>query len=415
MKELKGISASSGIAIGVVCVYETGAAAGIEHYSISKKQVDNELKRFKKALDTAETRIKKLKEVSGELFGEQGSDIITAHLSILNDKGLQKKIKDDISENLVNAEHAVEDVFKEYAQKLTGISAEKAHFEEITHDIADVRDRLLDSFKGSDSGQFKCPVGEKKPVVVAAKRLTPSMVINISRKNTLAFVAEKGGVTAHASILARTLGIPVIVGIDIEGELECRCQVIVDGALGKVIVEPDRETVQKYRKKKEKSQKRREMCKITLHEPTRTAQGRRINLKVNISTMGELELLKNTSLQKENSDTAVHYDGVGLLRTEFIFMNEKKPPEEEYQLEIYKNILQSAGNRPVVARMMDISEDKIPDFIDLPSKINPGMNLRGASAVLTFRDIYLTQARAMLRAAGEGKLKILFPMVSDSE
>ncbi len=415
MKKLTGISASPGVAIGIVCVYQASDSSKIEHYNISQKQLKNELYRLDEALLKAEKEIKQLKEASGNLFGDQGHDIISAHLSILKDKGLQNRIKEDISVNLVNAEHAIQDVFESYIKKLTGISSDKVHFEEITHDIADVKDRLLDSFFKKSSGKFECPVGEKSPVIIAANRLTPSMVIKIPKDNVLAFVTKEGGLTAHASILARTLGIPVVFGIDIEKELNGRCHCIVDGSLGKVIVNPAEKILKHYRQMQEKYHKRKKLCKLNLSQPTRTAQGKRISLKVNISTLGELELLKTAASVKESDEHTVHYDGVGLLRTEFIFMNKNEPPDEELQLEIYKKISRAANERPVTVRIMDLSGDKVPKFINIPPGINTDMNLRGASAVLTYRDIYLTQARALLRAASESNIKILFPMVSDMD
>jgi phosphotransferase system enzyme I (PtsI) len=409
MKELQGISASAGIAIGTVCIYQTGSGDNIDHYNISPEQADNEIKRLDAAFKKAETKIREMKEISGKLFGKQGNDIIGAHLSILNDENLKKKVEKDIRKNLVNAEHAVEDVFADYSKRLEG---KGLHFEEITHDIYDVRDRLFNSFAKEEEG-FACPAGEKQPVIAAAEKLTPSMVVSIDPSHVLAFVTKTGGITSHATILARTLNIPVVFDIDVDAELQCRCKAIVDGSLGKVIVEPDSETVRRYKKQQKKYESRKKLCEVIRTDPTRTAEGERINLKVNISALAETELLKTAGSADAEKDMKVHYDGVGLLRTEFIFMRENEPPGEEYQYKIYKDILEAAGGRHVVARMLDLSADKMPGFISLPPGVDDFMDIRGATAVLAYRDIYLTQARALLRASAEGEIKLLFPMVSD--
>jgi phosphotransferase system enzyme I (PtsI) len=407
MKILKGFSASGGIAQGTVCVYSREAYENIPHYEISEKQISNELKRIVDAFETANKSLDSMLEVSQDFFGKQGRDIVSAHLAILNDKAVRRKIENLIKNNKINAEHAVEDVFDSYIARL---AKSGLHFEEISHDIKDVKDRVLESF-GLGEGKFTCPIGEKGAVIVAVEHLTPSIVLSIPKENFLAFITRKGGYTAHATILARAINVPVIFGIDVEKELKCQTKIIVDGTLGKVFVDPDSKTQNAYKRKKELIEERMKVCRIERRKPARTAEGKRITLKVNISTIGELELLKEQGVFETPIDDEIHYDGIGLLRTEFIFMKDYAPPTEEEQFGIYKMIIESAGQKPVVMRLLDLSRDKLPKYIHISSGTE--VDVRGARAVTLFKEIYMIQARAMLRAAVFGNLKILFPMIAD--
>jgi len=406
MKELSGFSASPGIAIGRVCLYSADITSEIPHYGINGKQIEPELRRADRAFKTALESLENLKKVSENLFGKQGEEIIGAHLAILKDPGLKKKIQDDIRNNRVNAEHAVFDTFEDYTGRISGTD----HFRELTHDIRDVRDRLLESF-GIGGGKFSCPAGERQPVIVAADILSTSVVVNIDHEKALAFIVREGGYTSHASILARTRNIPVVFGINVEDELSCRCKAVVDGNLGKVFVDPDENTRESYRRKQQKIEKRRTLCKVRTSHPAATAEGERIHLKVNISELAELELLKSNSADGNNEK--VHYDGVGLLRTEFIFLKDAKPPSEEEQYKIYSKILDSADGSPVTVRLLDISKNKVPSYIHVPSEVNLDLDLRGARAAEIFKKLYLVQVRALLRAAVNGELKLLFPMIAD--
>jgi phosphotransferase system enzyme I (PtsI) len=402
-KELKGYSASPGITSGQVCLYSQEVSE-IPHYGISVKQIENELKRLENAYAEAALSLARMEKVSLELFGEQGKDIIVAHRAILNDPGLRKKIEKRIKDKHINAEHAVEDSFESY---ITILEEKGLHFEEISHDVKDVRDRLIESF-GHGGGKFSCPVGEKAAVVVAADSLTPSMILNVPKENVLAFVTRRGGYTSHATIIARSLNVPVIFGIDVEQELTCQAYVIVDGTLGKVYVNPDKKTKDFYKNKKKLLEERKKVCGKALLKPSKTAEGKKITLKVNISIIGELELLK---AYKTADNNGVHYDGIGLLRTEFIFMNSASAPGENEQVAIYKMVLDSVPEKPVVMRMLDPAPDKLPAY--MKAAVQNHNEIRGARAVVAYKDIFLSQARAMLRTAIYGDLKILFPMIAD--
>lgn len=398
MHSYDGLSASFGIAVGTVCLYATSEEASVPHYVISEKQVGNEIKRLEEAIQKAKHTLENMVAVSQRIMDKKASEIFSAHLFMLNDPEIFNKIVNLIKANKVNAEHAINDAFQEY---LEYYAKKEGHFFELRHDVTDVRDRLQASFHNIP-GHFVCPIGEKQPVVVAAKILTPSMVLDIPQKNVLAFVVEEGGYTSHATILARSFGIPVLFGIDIEKILHCGDEIIVDGFLGKIFVWPEKDLKARYLKKKEEAYKKALVCEQKRELPLETKHGHKIKLQVNVSSLEELDNLIGLPI-----------DGVGLLRTEFLFLHSKKPPSEDEQYKIYSDIARRIGNKPITVRLFDIGADKLPGYLSLPPQDNPDLGIRGARALDVFPEIYLAQIKALLRAAADSEIRILYPMISD--
>lgn len=399
MKVLRGIVAVRGLVKGVACLYREKVEENIPHYGIEEQNVDNEILRLDEAYKKARDSINSMFQSSQKLAGNQSaSEIIKVHQMILDDRKLYDNVVDLVKRRLVNAEHAASDVFGEYVKKLEG---KNLHFAELTHDIIDVRNHLLSSF-GGVSGHFECPVGERQPVIVVSKRLSPSMVLGIPAEHVLAFVTEEGGFTTHATILARSYGVPVIFGVDVEDNINCGDIVIVDASGGKVIITPDEKTDNYYLKKIEDVSRRQKICAVRKTEPPMTKKGKRITLKVNISMPGEMHLIED-----------FNYDGVGLLRTEFLFLGKDAPPTEKEQVKMYNHILEEARGKPVVVRLLDIGTDKLPSYLSLPEQTNPDLGIRGPRALDFFYDIYLTQMRALLESSSFGDLRVLYPMVSD--
>ncbi|MFH1754045.1 MAG: phosphoenolpyruvate--protein phosphotransferase [Candidatus Omnitrophota bacterium] len=398
MKTLKGMAASPGLVKGTACVYSETGIDQVPHYNIPKKRVGAETLRLDEALEKAKGSMAKMIEASKELFDKRAAEIFNAHLMILSDPVLYDKIVSLIRSRSINAEHAVDDAFEEY---IKSYKMSDLHFAELSHDTVDVKNRILSSFAGL-SGRFECPDGEKQAVIVVSKRLTPSLVLHIQRENVLAFITEEGGFTTHATILARSYDVPVIFGIDVEEHISCGDKVIIDGFHGKVFIAPDSKTDKLYSKKIEDLSKKKAVCEVRKIEPSQTKMGARVSLKANISLPGEMELLKG-----------LHYDGVGLLRTEFLFVNKGLPPTEEEQFRMYRHIAEEAEGREVTLRLLDIGPDKMPGYLHLPAQDNPDLGIRGARALGFFYNIYLAQIKAAMRAARHGKIRILFPMVSD--
>jgi len=398
MKTVKGVSVHSGIAKGIVCLYSGELEDRIPHYSLVQEQVGAELEKLKNAFDTSKSEMRNMIDVAAKNGDRDAVDIFNTHLLMLGDEALYSKIASLIESRLINAEHAVNDVFESYIKKY---EAEEGHFKELTHDFIDMRNRVLAEFK-LETGKFQCEIGESQPVIVAAKRLTPSMVLGLEKKNTLAFVTQEGGYTSHATIIARSFGVPILFGIDVENELECGLQAVVDASSGKVITDPDAETLKYYELKIEKIMQKQLACSLKKDVSAETKSGQRISLKLNITTPAELILAKD-----------MPHDGIGLLRTEFLFMERDTPPTEEEQVRLYSSVFKDVKDKDITVRLLDLGSDKIPPFLKLPQGTNADMELRGAMAVETFPELYVTQVKALLRANTEGNMKLLFPMVSD--
>jgi phosphotransferase system enzyme I (PtsI) len=398
MKTVKGITASPGIVKGTACLYSEKDAPRVPHYAIDDRHVDAELSRFDEALGRAKGAMKEVIDVSKELSDKRASEIFNVHLMIMDDPVLNEKIKSLIKARLINAEHAVDDAFEEYIKTY---QLSDLHFAELAHDTQDVKDRILASFSGL-SAHFECPEGERHSVVVVSKRLTPSMVINITKKNILAFVTEEGGLTTHATILARSYNVPVIFDVKVDEHINCGDRVIIDGFHGKVFIDPDEDTERLYSRKIEEQKKKMAVCEVKKVEPSTTKKGCRVKLKANISLPGEMEFLRG-----------FHYDGIGLLRTEFLFLDKEAPPTEDEQFHMYSRIGEEAGEKGVSLRLLDIGTDKMPAYLHLPKQENPDLGIRGARALDFFYDIYFTQAKAALRASAVSNIKILYPMASD--
>jgi phosphotransferase system enzyme I (PtsI) len=398
MKVLKCISANTGLAKGIAAVYTEEIEENIPHYMIEEEKIEKEITRLREAYGKTRVAIEQMLKVSEKIFGKTGEEIFTAHSTILEDEALFEEIVALIKKRLINAEHAVNDVFDAYQEKF---KQKDFHFSEITHDIVDVRNRILSSFNGL-SGRFECPINERQPVIVVSKTLSPSMVLNISRSDVLAFVTEEGGLTSHATILAQNFEVPIVFGIEAIENIGCGDEVIVDASLGKVIVKPDEKTEKYYNKKIQEAEKRKQICMVKEEIPAQTLKGQRLTLKANISLQAEIKMLGD-----------MNYDGVGLLRSEFLFANRHKAPSEEEWFKVYKNIAETADGKSVNIRLLDISRDKMPTYLYLLPVENHDFGIRGARAIDVFYNMYLSQTKAILRASVYGNVRLLYPMISD--
>jgi len=398
MKILKGKTVSSGIAKGIVALYSSEYEESVPHYGIDEAQVLNEKERLKEAFEKTKSLMSEMIALSKQSSEEQAAEIVNVHLMILNDPNLILRIEQLIIQNKINAEHAIIDVFNDYIEMH---KKKQLHFQELAHDFMDVRDLLLSSIIES-SGHFECPINDREPVIVATRRLNSHLVLNMPRKQIVSFITTEGGYTTHAAILVRSLGIPMIFGIDVRKELRCGTRAIIDGMTGKVILSPDEAKEKYYDKKDKQFRMRSQFCDTRSHLKAKTKTNVRVTLKVNISNPGEIDLLEG-----------FNHDGIGLLRTEFMFLGREHPPSEDEQYKMYRRILRKAEGKPTVARLLDIGSDKVPLFLDMPEQTNPDLEIRGARAVEYYYEIYHTQAKALLRAALHSEMKILYPMVSD--
>ncbi|MBN1384793.1 MAG: phosphoenolpyruvate--protein phosphotransferase [Elusimicrobia bacterium] len=401
MKILKGKSAANGIAQGIVFVYsvrDLSLDRG-QYHTITPEQIPDEIGRLEEGFDRAKNTLTKMIDIGKESLDRNNLNIFNFHLELLKDKALYEKSIQRIKEQNVNAQHAIRETFEEY---IKSFKQKELHFSDLINDFVDIRNRILESF-GKLSGRLQFPVGKEGPFIVASKLLIPSMLLEISRENVLAFITNEGSLTSHATILARSYRVPIVFGIDVEKHLKTGDDVIVDGFSEEIVVNPDQRTKDFYSRKIEQVAKKEIIIDTTKDQAAMTKDGQRITLKININSLDEVNYIKQ-----------LNHDGIGLLRTEFLFMGRTESPTEEEQFNIYKQILECSDGTSVTVRLLDLDTGKLPAYLTVPGHYSIDLGLRGSHAVDVFYDTYLTQAKALLRASMYGNLKILYPMVSDN-
>jgi phosphotransferase system enzyme I (PtsI) len=390
---LKGIAASSGIAIGKAYVIREEENA-INRYEV--KDTEKEIKRFLEAILKAKEEIESIKETAVKNFGEEKALIFEAHLMILEDEEFRASVIEKIKQN-INAEYAV----KETVEMFEGIflSMEDEYMRERAADIRDIGGRIIRALKGEE----KSSIGDiKDKCIIVAKDLTPSDTAQLNREYVLGFITELGGKTSHSAIIARALEIPAVSGIkDATEILKTGDLIILDGVKGIIYINPDESLIDEYQNKIQREMEEKRELLIYKDRKVLTKDGKRIEVAANISS-------------KEEVDVALKYgaDGIGLFRTEFLFMNRETAPTEEEQFEVYKYVLEKMDFRPVIIRTLDVGGDKKIPYIDVGTEMNPFLGLRAIRLCFERLDLFKTQLKALLRASIYGNLKIMFPMIS---
>lgn len=392
-----GIAASKGYAIGTVVVKEENEL-NIEERVI--ENVEAEKERFKKALEASKEQLLNIKEKAAKEMGADKAAVFESHAMLLEDPEFAGAVEMGIESNKINAEKALQDVVDMYA----GIFAamEDEYMRERGADVKDVGKRVLANLLGKISGDSDLMADN---TVVVAHDLTPSDTAQLDKSKVVAFLTNIGGRTSHSAIMARTLEIPAVVGLqDITSSVKNGDTIIVDGIEGVGIVNPDVETIKKYEAKKEAFEKEREELKKLISVKTVTKAGKRVEVAGNIGKPEDVhQVLANGG------------DGVGLFRTEFLYMDRDDMPSEEEQFESYKYAVEKMEGRPVVIRTLDIGGDKKLPYLPLPEEMNPFLGYRAIRICLDRKDIFKTQLRALLRASAFGNLKIMFPMIGSLE
>lgn len=391
---IKGIAASSGIAIGK-------AYRLVEpDLSFSKSTVENteqEVARFKEAVSQSQTELEAIREYANQSLGADKAAIFDAHLLVLNDPELLTPIEDKIKSENVNAEVAL----KETADMFIGIfeSMDNEYMRERAADIRDVTKRILAHLLNVN---IPNPSMIAEEVIVVAEDLTPSDTAQLNRQFVKGFTTDIGGRTSHSAIMARSLEIPAVVGTktatrDItDGDM-----LVLDGLTGEVHINPTEELVAEYKKKQEEyAEQQAEWAKL-VNEPSISKDGVHVELVANIGSPKDVEgALSNGA------------EGVGLFRTEFLYMGRDEMPSEDDQFEAYKAVLEGMKDKPVVVRTLDIGGDKKLPYLPLPEEMNPFLGFRAIRLCLERTDLFRTQLRALLRASVYGNLKVMFPMIA---
>ncbi|KHD84878.1 phosphoenolpyruvate--protein phosphotransferase [Heyndrickxia ginsengihumi] len=392
---LKGIAASNGIAIAKA--YRL-VEPDLSYEKKNVQNVDEEVNRLHSAVAESKTELEAIREHALKELGADKAAIFDAHLLVLSDPELLSQIEDKIKNDQVNAEFALKETADMFVTMFEQMDNE--YMRERAADIRDVTKRILAHLLQVD---IPNPSMIAEEVVVIAEDLTPSDTAQLNREFVKGFATNVGGRTSHSAIMARSLEIPAVVGTktaiqDIQnGDL-----VIVNGLTGDVHINPTPEVVEQYKKEQEKfEQQKAEWAKL-LHEKTVSKDGHHVELVANIGTPNDLQGVVDNG-----------GEGVGLYRTEFLYMGRDELPTEEEQFESYKAVLEGLNGKPVVVRTLDIGGDKKLPYLPLPEEMNPFLGFRAIRLCLDRQDIFRTQLRALLRASAYGNLKIMFPMISN--
>ena len=392
---LQGIAASDGIAIAKVY---TLTEPDLSFTKISVEDTDNEISRLEKALEVSTKEIELIKETALKNLGDEEAQVFEAHLMVLSDPELVGQVKDAVTSQKVNAEHALKEVSDMFISIFAGME-DNPYMQERAADIRDVSKRILANLLGV---KIPSPATIKDEVVVVAGDLTPSDTAQLNRQYVKAFVTDIGGRTSHSAIMARSLEIPAIVGTkEITSLAKDGDLIIIDGLSGDVFLNPSEDVVAEYRAKAEAFAAQQAEWEKLKDADTFTKDGHQVELAANIGTPKDLEGVIHNGAE-----------GVGLYRTEFLYMDSHDMPTEEDQFEAYKAVLEGMNGKPVVVRTMDIGGDKELPYLPLPHEMNPFLGYRAIRISLNEPEMFRTQLRALLRASVYGKLRIMFPMIA---
>ena len=396
MQKLQGIAVSPGVAIGEALVMDTEGFR-IPRRFVSRDAVNDELERLDNAINAAGTEMAGHREtVAGEL-GEKYGAIFEAHSQMLQDARLRKELEEMIRHRHYSPEYAVSRTLRRYAQVFQRL--ESTHLAERANDIFDIEKRLLRHLLGRRREGISHLTS---PVLVLAHNLTPSETANLDRQFVRGFVTEIGGPGGHTAIVAEALEIPAVVGTGpFLAEVSGGDLVIIDGDQGLVILQPDEETLARYRHEVEEIRTLAARLEPLRELPCQTADGLRIQLYGNIEFPYEVEHCIDRGA-----------DGVGLYRTEFLYLGAATEPTEETHFQAYSQVVRAMGKRPVTIRTFDLGADKLPHLPPPEDERNPCLGLRSIRLALRHLTLFRTQLRAVLRASVQGDLRIMFPLIS---
>lgn len=393
-KTIHGIAASSGIAIAKAYRLETPDLAA-EKRAVA--DVEAEVARLEAAVAKAKEELEAIKQHALEKLGEDKAAIFAAHLLVLDDPELLNPIKEKIQTERVNAEYALDQTASFFISMFEAMDNE--YMKERAADIRDVTKRVLAHLLGVTISN---PSLISEEVVIIAEDLTPSDTAQLNRQYVKGFATDIGGRTSHSAIMARSLEIPAVVGTKtVTAEVKNGDIVIVDGLDGQVIINPSPELLAQYEQKRARYEAQKAEWAKLVHEATVTADGIHVELAANIGTPDDVKgALANGA------------EGIGLYRTEFLYMGRSELPTEDEQFVAYKTVLEQMNGKPVVVRTLDIGGDKELPYLQLPKEMNPFLGFRAIRLCLEMQDMFRTQLRALLRASVYGNLKIMFPMIA---
>lgn len=391
---IQGIAASAGIAIAKAIILQA------PNLTIEKRRTSDdaaEYTRLDDALAASIADLEKIKAHALRKFGKEQAAIFQAHLLVLSDPEWISQVKEYVANEHVNVEFSVQTVSQTFIELFESMDNE--YMRERAADIRDVTKRVLAHLLGQPVRDLTA-LDEK--IILVAEDLTPSDTAQLNKELVQGFTTDTGGRTSHSAILARTLEIPAVVGTnEATRSIHDGDTVIVDGLAGQVLINPSEQEIEKYREKQAQYSAQKASWAALAHEVSQTADGHQVELTANIGTPDDVaSVLANGG------------EGIGLYRTEFLYMGRKTLPTEDEQFEAYKAVLEQMGNKPVIVRTLDIGGDKELPYLRLPHEMNPFLGYRAIRLCLDEQTIFRTQLRALLRASVYGNLKIMFPMIA---
>lgn len=394
MKEYKGKSVFGGIAIGRIKVYNKS------EQQVKRVHIDDtehEKKRYYAAVDKAAMQLQELYDKAVKEVGEANAAIFEMHQIMLTDDDYKESVENIIDSQHVNAEYAVAQTGDNYAAMFAAMEDEYMRGRSV--DVKDISERLINILSGFNASSMV----SDEPVIIVAEDLAPSETVQLDKDKILSFVSVKGSVNSHTAILARTMGIPALIGTpvipdnDIDGKMG-----IVDGNSGCLYVDPDNEKLGYYRKKQDEQLKQKELLQLLKGREDITIDGRKIKLYANIGNVKDVMTVKA-------NDAA----GIGLFRSEFIYLERDTFPTEEEQFNIYRTVAENMAGKPVIIRTLDIGADKQCDYFNMDKEDNPALGMRAIRICLTRTEIFKTQLRALYRASAYGNINIMYPMIAN--
>jgi len=390
---IQGIGASKGYGVGtIIRIEETDLS--FEDKKIT--DVDSEVARFQKAVEDFTEKTMDMAAKMRELVGEKEAEILEGHVIMVSDPAMADEVTNQIKDGTC-AERALWNVCDMFIQ-IFSMAEDELTNQRVT-DVQDMRNRLLKILLGKEEVDIsQVPKG----TILAARDLTPSMTVGLHKENVVGILTEVGGKTSHSAILARALEIPAVLSIpDIMQTVKDGQEAALDGDLGVVILDPSEEEKAEYHAKREQYLKEKEALRALVGKPTITADGKQVELVCNIG-------------KPQDSDMVLERDGegVGLFRTEFLFMDRTNTPSEEEQFQAYKQVAETMQGKPVIIRTLDVGGDKEIPYLNLEKEDNPFLGYRAIRVCLKQKDLYRAQLRALLRASAYGDIRIMVPMVT---
>ena len=396
MECLKGKSVYKGVAFGKISVLKK------DDYVVKRVKIEDtqaELQRVEEAVEASKQQLQKLYEKALKEVGEASAAIFEVHQMMLEDEDYKESIENIISTQQVNAEYAVASTGDNFSQMFA--SMDDDYMRARAADIKDISNRLVKNL----SGQSADVMDLDEPVIVVADDLSPSETVQMDKEKILAFVTVHGSANSHTAILARMMNIPALIGVDMDLEaLHTGTEAAVDGFHGEFFVDPSEEVKERIQRKIEEEKEKQELLQQLKGKENVTKGGRHINLYANIGSVADMGyVLENDA------------GGIGLFRSEFLYIGRNELPDEEEQFQAYKQAVQNMAGKKVIIRTLDIGADKQADYLNIEKEENPALGYRAIRICLAKAEIFKTQLRALFRASAYGNLSIMYPMITSTE